>query len=167
MINTDIIGFKEAFKVLENVPNVGNDVIRSASSKAGLVVKKEAKKIVISEATDEGDISWSRWIARAIVVKRNKRSRAPGAAVLVQGPDIPLSGRLFTTWKAARIWAHGAFNTPNRKGKGRFDGFGDFMKEAAENKDAEIRSVFLANVIPGMQKAGDRLMRKYGKHARK
>lgn len=155
------------FRVLDQLPKgVADQGIRGAAAKAALVVKRESRKIIIDEATDERFFSWSRWFARSIRVKRSRRDAAPGAAVLSDGPDIPLSGRLFTTWKAFRIWAFGAFNIPDRRGHGRFEGFGDPLEQSARQNDPEIRNVFIRNVIPQMQKAGDRLMKRLGKHAK-
>ena len=167
MVRNDyVLGMDEALRVLDKLPQgIRNSAITSAAKKALKPVHREAKSQFLKNArnTNKDGISKVRYIARAIKTLAIKSRKNPGARVGVKGPDIDMGRKNWIIEGAAKLFSAGSYKTRNRKGKGYFKGFGNFIANAGQKRRNQVAITFKNGLETEMQKAVNRTMRRYGK----
>lgn len=143
------------------------NVMQKAAKSAANIVKVRAKANVIRHAQGtDGGFSKVRFVARNITISnlrsRGSRNRA-GVRVHVKGPDIPVKGSKRGYWTIegyAKLISAGSHKTRNRKGKGYFAGFGNYVVDAYEQNKGVVISTYRRNVIKEVERAERRIFRK-------
>lgn len=155
-------GINEAFKIYDELPkNISHPAISAAAAKALLPVKQAAKAELLSHAKDTDERAKTRFVARNIRIKRNKRKQPPGARVLVDGPDIFVGSKKWTIQGYAKLIGEGAYKTPYRKGKGKFKGFGNYVANTGQQMTKQTSTRFDQLIQPELRKNVDRTIRRY------
>ena len=160
-----------AEKLLADIPKrIKHRDISTSASKALLPAKNEAKNKLRDISVGSGDgISKALFLVRTVRVVRSRMGYPPGASLRIKGPDVPVYDR---EWKAkgfAKLLSAGSYKVSKRKwrsnGKntGSFKGFGNFIVESANKKQAEIRTVFRSALLNQMRKAKQRALARYGR----
>ncbi|MGH1436605.1 MAG: hypothetical protein ACRBG0_19335 [Lewinella sp.] len=164
--NEYVVGVDEAIRVLENLPNaIRTTTVKNSAKKALKPIAKEAKTTFLKNArnTNKKGISKVRYIARGIKTLAINSRKAPGARVAVKGPSINMGRKEWNLAGAAKLFSAGSYLTRNRRGKGYFKGFGNFIADAADRR-RHITLLKFRNGLEGeMKKAVAKTMRRYGK----
>lgn len=168
MANEFVFGIEEAIKVLDNLPKgMTKEIINSAAKKSLLPVKRVAKmnlKAISNRTQTKNNTGFSKllFIHRAISI-RPLAKNGFGARVKAHGPDIPMGKRLWRIESAAKLFSAGAYKTPNRKGKGRFKGFGNYIQDAGATTEGQVKALFRSNIVPQMNRVRDKTIRRWGR----
>lgn len=159
-----VLGIEEAKQILRDLPKqLSAQIISNTASKILLPVKSASKAELTRHAKDTGEFSKVRFIARGIKIQKNRSRRMPGARVKVLAPDIPVGKRRWRAAGYAKLLGAGAYKTPNRKGKGRFRGYGNYIENTGERMRSMIMNQFGSQMMVQMDKARDRAMAKYAR----
>ena len=164
--NDYVIGVKEAMRVLDNLPmSIRNSTITNSGKRSLKPVAREAKRSFLKNAknTNKQGFSKVKYIAKGIKVMPIKNRKRPGARVAIKGPSINMGRRDWLLQGAAKLFSAGSYKTRNRKGKGYFRGFGNFIADAAEKLRNRVALTFTRELENEMKKGVARTMRRYGK----
>lgn len=163
-----MIGVDQVIRELGRLPKELQDAaLQKAAKGAAEIVKVRAKANVMRHArgTDSG-FSKVRFVARNITISRIPKkalSTRAGVKVHVKGPDVPVKGSRYGYWNIqgyAKLLSAGAYKIRNRKGKGQFEGFGNYVVDAYEQNKGVVVNIYRRNIIKEVEKAERRVFRK-------
>ena len=175
--NEYIVGIREAVKVLDVLPTKIKDrEIRRVASKALIPVSQQAKMNIRNakypnrkHPQREGEYSKKRLLSRGIRRQQLRGRAKPGARVVTLGPNIPMGKRDWNPQGVAKLFSAGSYKTPNRRGRGQFRGFGNWIVQAASTREGQVKLQFLTGLERIAEAARDVTIRQYGykgKHSR-
>jgi hypothetical protein len=163
-VNDFVFGIEEAKRILADLPKqMSSQIISSTAAKSLLPVKAAAKSKLLAHAKGTGEFSKVRFVARGIKVIRHRSRIIPGARVKATGINIPVGKRQWRIEGYAKLLGSGSYKTPNRKGHGRFRGYGNFIADTGNQMRGTVSASFGRNMLTIMDRARDRAIQKYGR----
>jgi hypothetical protein len=163
-----VFGIEEAFKVLDGIGlsfSGNSEIITSAAKKALIPVKQQAKLNLRSigaarKSRNNAGFSKLAYIARSIAVRPlvNRKGSLPGARVKAHGPDIPVGQKLWNIEGYAKLLSAGQYLS-----KGKFKGFGNYVKDAGQSREQQVRQLFVQNMKPQMDRVVAKTIRRHGR----
>jgi|TARA_R110000822_G_scaffold80191_2_gene191259 hypothetical protein len=113
------------------------------------------------ETDDSSKFSKAKMVIRHLKATNKKPSAyAPGVRILVKGPDIPMNGgkefwniQGYLKLMAAGSYKVGKRSTSSGANRGKFKGFGNFLRDAYEDTQFLVDAIFSKNLTNEVNKA--------------
>lgn len=150
----EVIGIREIDRVLAKIPKAFQpEAIQEASKPAAMIIRDQARKnIKVNEKNTDGQ-SKAAFLSRNTKALKSKSKKNPGYNVYVKGKDIPVGDRFWKISGYAVLFGEGSYKTKSGRktrgtgaDRGDFEGFGNFITKAWEQKGTLARRVFLNNI---------------------
>jgi len=165
-ISFHVEGVEDIQRMLRDLPhNIQRSGINSAARLAAKPIIAESRVLVekVSKGTDQG-FSKAAYVSRSIKSVTNKTKSVPGVTVRAKGGSVPVRGSRNGNWNVGgylKLLASGSYKTPERKGRGKFEGYGNFIQIAARKVRNEASGIFRRNLVIATKKAVDRARKKH------
>ena len=166
--NEYVIGINQGLKILDDLRpnrmmemNISREVVKALRP-----VQAAAKKGILSHESPtktRDELSKLRFLSRGIKVwPLGKGGKSPGGKVGIRGPALQMGKRKWYLKGVAALFGKGAFRTPDRKGHGRFLGYGNFIQDAGDQLEPYVRSRFEAGMRRKMKEIVNRAISRHG-----
>lgn len=165
-----IKGAKEIEMALRDLPEaIRVSAIRATARKASKPVIRAIRQEIKSTIPFSQDgQSKAAYVARNVRAVTLRSKISPGVYVGVKGKDIQVGDRSWDVRAYAILLGEGAYKAgvrktrKGRKSTGRFRGFENFIENGAEKAGNAPGNIMLGEIDKEVEKAIDRLTRKYG-----